>query len=193
MNTSVQRRHRTTILTVAALALALLPFEASIGKTLKVGDEAPDFLGRDIHGKSIRLADYRGKVVIVSFWASWCEPCRKELPVLEKVQRAVSPHGLQVLAVNWKEDRDVFRRITKALAEYQLTLLSDSNGRVGDTYGVNAIPHMLLIGKDGRINFINIGYGESVLDEVVDEINKALAVNFSAAPEATSTDGAAPK
>ena len=59
--------------------------------------------------------------------------------------------------MNWKEDRDVFRKINEALADYQLTLLSDPNGRVGDTYGVNGIPHMLLIGKDGRINFINVG------------------------------------
>lgn len=70
---------------------------------IKAGDMAPDSLGRDIDGNEIRLSDYKDKIVIVSFFASWCEPCRKELPMLESLQRAGADRGLQVIAVNWKD------------------------------------------------------------------------------------------
>ena len=178
-------RLRAAFLAIALLSCGAYPLIGQAAKPLQVGDMAPDYVGRDGQGKAVHLSDYRGKVVVLSFWATWCGPCLKELPVLEKVQRAAAPHGLQVLAVNWKEESRLFRKIRSTLAEYQLTLVSDESGRAGASYGVTAIPHMLLVGKDGRITFINIGYGESVLDKVVDEINKALAANFAAEPPAT--------
>ena len=149
---------------------------------LKAGDVAPDFLGRDLEGNDIRLASYAGKVVVVSFFASWCAPCRKELPMLEKLQRAGADKGLQVIAVNWKEERQVFRQLVKLNPDYQLKFVSDARGKAGNAYGVKAIPYMFLIGKDGKIASVTLGYGESVIDKLIPTLNEAM--NASAADPA---------
>jgi peroxiredoxin len=142
---------------------------------LQVGDAPPDVLGKASSGERVKLSDYHGKIVIVSFWASWCAPCRKELSILANLQKAVSRDHLVVLAVNWRQDASVYRQITKTLKDIDLTLISDASGYVGDHYGVNAIPHMFIIGRDGRIAAIHVGYGESEIPILADEINALLA------------------
>jgi peroxiredoxin len=160
----------------ACLAAVLLAASVAHGeKKLAVGDKPPDVLGMDVNGKRVKLSDYPGKILVVSFWASWCGPCKQELPVLENLQRAASKYGLEVLAVNWKEDRQVIRNIRRMSPDLQMHLVSDASGLAGKSYGVTGIPHMILIGRDGLIQFVNIGYGESVVDEIVTEVNKALA------------------
>ncbi len=142
---------------------------------LQVGDTPPDLLGRTASGDHVKLSDYHGRIVIVSFWASWCAPCRKELPILAGIQKKVSRDQLVVFAVNWKESREQYRLITKGLKDVDLTLISDESGYFGDRFGVNAIPHMFIIGRDGHIAAIHLGYGESELPALVKEINALLA------------------
>ena len=133
---------------------------------LKVGDEPPPKLAW--HAK---LSDYRGKIVIVSFWASWCPPCRKELGVLAEIQKQATRDRVVVFAVNFREDARRFREITRALKNVDLTLISDDDGYIGRQYGVQGIPHMVIIGRDGRIAAVHIGYGESEIPVLADEIN----------------------
>jgi thiol-disulfide isomerase/thioredoxin len=150
---------------------------------LKVGDVAPDILGKDIKGDKIRVTSYPGKVLVISFWASWCGPCRKELPMLEQLQRVGADKGLQVVAINWREEPSAFKSIVKHLGEFQLKLVSDSSGKVGSLYGVKGVPHMLLIGKDGKIAMVQIGYGESVIDRLIPAVNEALVHKEAPKPE----------
>jgi thiol-disulfide isomerase/thioredoxin len=124
----------------------------------------------------VRLTDYAGKVVVVSFWASWCGPCREELPVLEKLQQTAGPGKLAVVAVNWQQPGSVVKELKKNVA-LQMTVTSDVTGRAGRNYGVRAIPHMVLVGKDGNIAFINIGYGKSSLQHMLDAVNAALGAS----------------
>lgn len=97
--------------------------------------------------------------------------------MLESLQRIAADKGVQVIAVNWKEDEWAFRKMLKQdkLAGLQMLMLSDADGRAGDKYGVRAIPHLLIIGKDGRISFRHVGYSESSIEGMVSEVNKALA------------------
>src|SRR5579862_4918763 len=139
---------------------------AQAAVNLKVGDEPPPKLAW--HAK---LSDYRGKIVIVSFWASWCPPCRKELGVLAGIQKQATRDRVVVFAVNFREDARRFREITQALKNVDLTLISDDDGYIGRQYGVQGIPHMVIIGRDGRIAAIHIGYGESEIPVLADEIN----------------------
>lgn len=132
---------------------------------LKVGDIPPPI------ARSVNLSDYRGKVVIISFWASWCAPCRKEMSMLAKLQTAATRDKVVVFAVNWQQDPEVFWKIQRALRGVDLTLISDSSGYVGSKYDVDAIPHMVIVGRDGRIAAIHLGYGESALPALIDEIN----------------------
>lgn len=154
-------------LTVAAIFGCM--FVASSGQAavdLKVGDEPPPKLAW--HAK---LSDYRGKIVIVSFWASWCSPCRKELGVLAAIQKQATRDRVVVFSVNWQENARHFQQIRQTLKNVDLTLISDEDGYIGRQYGVKAIPHMVIIGPDGRIAAIHIGYGESEIPVLADEIN----------------------
>jgi thiol-disulfide isomerase/thioredoxin len=163
-----------------SLGLALASTAAHSGE-MKVGDMVPDDLGRDAAGNRVHLSDYRGKLVIVSFWASWCGSCRKELPVLAAIQKKGTRDKIAIFAVNCREGADQFRQIRRALKDFDLTLVSDESGRFGRQYGVNGIPHMVVIGRDGRIAAIHVGYGESEIPVLVDEINSLW--NKPAEPE----------
>lgn len=152
----------------SALVLSVYLLAAAPGyghETLKVGDLPPPI------GRSVNLSDYRGKIVIISFWASWCAPCRKELGTLAKMQAAATRDKVVIFAVNWQQDPEVFWKIQRALRGVDLTLVSDSSGYIGDKYDVDAIPHMVIVGRDGRIAAIHVGYGESALPALIDEIN----------------------
>src|SRR5579864_5393061 len=106
--------------------------------TLKVGDVPPDVFGRSSTDKPIHLGDYRGRLVVVSFWATWCVPCRKELPVLVNLEKKATREKVVVLSVNWKQGREQFREIKKIFEAMHtdVTLISDESGRAGDAYGV---------------------------------------------------------
>jgi peroxiredoxin len=153
------------------VACAVLAFPVYAKQPLQVGDVPPDNLGRASTGGKVKLSDYRGKIVIISFWASWCSPCRKELPVLAAIQKSATRDKIVVFAVNWKESDDQYHAIKRALKDVDLALVSDENGYFGDEYGVKAIPHMIIIGRDGRIAAVHVGYGESEIPTLVREIN----------------------
>lgn len=169
---------------VALLALAGLSFVAtSVDSAAKrdvqifpVGSVPEDELGKDIDGNPIRISDYHGKVVILSFWASWCEPCRKELPVLAGVVKQVGPDHLQVLAVNHRDEVRPFRYVVGVLKDYPIKFMKrDPNAKLARKFGVQGIPRMIIIGRDGKVAADHIGYAEEVIPQLVDELNKLLA------------------
>jgi thiol-disulfide isomerase/thioredoxin len=170
-------RRRSVVGLLAATLLAV--GSAQAGGSLKAGDVPPDSLGKAYTGEKIKLSDYHGKVVVISFWASWCGPCRKELPVLARIQEKATTSKLQVLAVNFGEDyyryREIVKALKPALQEAPMKLISDENKYYGNQYGVKGIPHMVLIGRDGRIAAVHEGYGEGEIPVLVDELNKLLA------------------
>jgi thiol-disulfide isomerase/thioredoxin len=142
---------------------------------LPVGSDPFDDLGKDINGDKIRLSDHRGKVVIVSFWASWCEPCKKELPVLAGVAKRVGPEHMKIIAINFHDDNERFRAVVKILKEYPITMLRDAGSKAARKYDVRAIPRMIVIGRDGKVASDHTGYGEGSLPGFVDELNRLLA------------------
>jgi len=165
-----------------ALLLVVSMLAAPPGYThqkLKVGDIPPQRLGW-----STKLSDYRGKIVVISFWASWCPPCRKEMGMLDRLQRAASRDKLVIFAVNWRESGNVFSHIERALRGSALTLISDQNGIIGSEYDVDAIPHMVIVGRDGRVAAIHVGYTENEIPALIQEINSLwLQAPVSAAPQ----------
>jgi len=165
------------ILCRICLLLCMLPLPTlALADAPRAGDPAPDVdLGSGLDGKPVRVADSNGQVVVLSFWASWCGPCRKELPQLEGLQRVAEQKklGLQVVAVNI-EDRETFRKIAPKLGEMHAKLVNERNKRSAAAYGVKGIPHLVIIGRDGRIVKIHVGYGEKSIDGILSEINAQL-------------------
>ena len=184
-------RGRKTLQRLVALSLlgyAVLALPVYANPPLKAGDVPPDAVGRDSTGKKVKLSDYRDKIVIISFWASWCPSCRQEMSALAAIQRSATRDKLEIFAVNWKENSTKFHAILRALKNVDLTLLSDQDGYFGNEFGVTAIPHMIIIGRDGRIADIHIGYGEGEIPSLVDEINELWTQSSkpAIAPETTA-------
>ncbi|MDP5136412.1 TlpA disulfide reductase family protein [Rheinheimera baltica] len=142
-----------------------------------VGDTPDNYLGMTIQGDDVLLENYQDKVVVVSFWASWCAPCLQEMPVLDAIQQQVGTDAMQVVAVNFKEDKKRYRKLHKVLSEASshLVFTHDERGRIGGAYGVESLPSLFVIGKTGKVALHKIGYGESSIDSIVDVLNAELA------------------
>lgn len=139
-----------------------------------IGELPPTIGLKDRGGNVIDLAALQGKVVVVTFWASWCGPCRRELPMLGKVQEVVGREHLEVVAVNFKEPRRDFNAVIRANKDLDLTYVHDERGIVSDRYGVTALPNMFIIGQDGLIAQTHRGYSENVLQSFMQELLELL-------------------
>ncbi len=107
-------------------------------------------------GPTFRLADARGKVVVLNFWASWCEPCRAEMPSLELLETRFEKDGLIVRAVNFRETDGTIRRFLQQSA-IGLTILRDADGAAARAWQVRIYPTTVVIGRNGRARFSVVG------------------------------------
>lgn len=110
---------------------------------------APDFTLEDLSGKSVSLKDLRGKVIFLNFWATWCIPCRQEMPTMEKLHREFKEHGLEVVAVNFREAKKEVRKFFDELG-LTFTALLDKEGKVSEEYGAWSIPLSYFINRKGE-------------------------------------------
>lgn len=128
------------------------------------GEPAPELALKDLSGVEQKLADYKGKLVVVNFWATWCAPCRKEMPALVRLQKALGPKGVQVIAVT--VDTDSFHdKVVKFAADYQLNF-PVWFGSTADMapFGVDvSLPSTVVVDRDGRI----AGHVSGMIDEAV--------------------------
>lgn len=159
------------------LAMALLPVGAYAG--IKAGDLPPDLLGETPKGEVIRISDHRGKVMVVSFWASWCSQCHRKFPSLDLLQQHVDPGRLRVVMVNFKEHPRVYRDILRNNRKSPVTWTHDPDGVVSRAYGVTAIPHTFLIDKSGRVAMVQRGYSKAATQELFEAIDVVLAEPYS--------------
>lgn len=148
-----------------------------VGRALAVaeGDGAPDIKLTDLSGKPVSLASLKGKVVLVDFWASWCKPCREELPVLEQLHKKYSAEGLAIIGVNVDSDAKTAK---KFLADNKLALsfalANDAQHKVAESYAPPTMPSSYLIGRDGKVRFVHAGFRSSDAKRMEAEIQQLL-------------------
>lgn len=164
---SPTRRH-AVLAALAAPALAL-PWPA---QAVQGGEPAPD-LALPGQPAAVRLADWRGRLVYVDFWASWCGPCRQSFPWMNDLQARLGTRGLQVLGVNLDARREVADRF---LAQHpaHFALAFDPAGDSAKRFGIKAMPSSVLVGTDGRVLFTHAGFREEQRAELETRIAAAL-------------------
>jgi thiol-disulfide isomerase/thioredoxin len=162
----------TAVLAVAPILLIPLSLAAAV----KAGDTPPDYLGKDeISGNAVNLSAYKGKVVVATFWATWCGYCMKELPILERMQGAAGTGSLQVVAVNFHEEDQKYNKVRSAFKQSPMILTYDLDSQISKSYGVKGLPNMFIIDKQGKVAYHHLGYDEDMLDTIVSELNGLFA------------------
>lgn len=122
-----------------------------------IGQQAPQFELRDLDGNRVSLADYRGHVVWINFWATWCRPCKKELPDIAKLYDEKRDAGLVVLAVNVEESADDARAWMEG-AGLSLPVLLDTSGSVYRQFRLQGLPDSFFVGRDGNLAALQYGF-----------------------------------
>ena len=155
---------------VAAMALSL---SAAIAAAVEPGSPAPSFDASTFDNKPIRLADYRGKVVFVDFWASWCSPCRQALPLYDKLSGEFPATDFAVVAVNVDENAADAK---KFMAEHPVkyTIVQNPKGDIPKAFGIDGMPSSYLIDRDGTIRDRHVGFEPKDIDALRGEIAKLI-------------------
>jgi peroxiredoxin len=164
------KRATVVAMLLGALALSSLAY-AGVGK----GQRAPEFALGSLKGQKVALSELRGKVVLIDFWAQWCEPCKKELPQLEKLSKEYAGKGVVILAVNIDKQRENAERMAKQLG-LTLDVLLDPAGSVAASYDLPKMPTSFVVDKKGIVRYVNEGFdGPKDLDrfkQQLDELTK---------------------
>jgi thiol-disulfide isomerase/thioredoxin len=118
--------------------------------TLKEGTKSIDFTLLGLDGKKIALSSFKGKLVFLNFWATWCPPCRAEMPAMERLYQKLKGKGLEILAVDLQEELKSVQNFVKQ-NKLSFTVVLDKDGRMGATYGARSIPTSYIIGRNGDV------------------------------------------
>ena len=183
MNLLSHRQNEMDKIKMKSIVLALLfVFTALIGMVSAqpaiaalpvVGSRAPDFALKSRAGHNVRLSELRGEVVLINFWASWCGPCRQELPLLEQLYQQYREAGFTLLGVNIDENQANAEDMLQRLGVH-FPALFDSDKRVSRLYDVDAMPATLLIDRDGRVRYVHRGYRSGYERKYQEQIRELL-------------------
>ena len=145
---------------------------------VKEGSTAPDFEGKTSKGKEIKLSDYHGKVVLIDFWASWCPPCREEMPALIKFYRNHKDPKFELIAVNIDNDKNNMQHfLNKLFPEPAFPIVVDDSQKIPSLFDIQAMPTTIFIGKKGKIRFWHDGFKESYVADFDSELTQLLKEN----------------
>lgn len=137
-----------------------------IPKLLQVGDVAPDWTLNDSTGKPRTLSQYRGKVVVMDFWATWCGPCKEVMPRMQKLYEKYQDRDVIVFGVNAWEQKDAAAFMQKQRFAYSLLLKGE---QIADSYRVTILPSVYVVGVNGRVIYSHVGVDHRDLNELIEK------------------------
>ena len=154
------------LIAAVMLALSTAPFAAAV-------DTAPDFALKGRDGETLRLSDHRGEVILLNFWASWCGPCRQEMPLLNTINDRYSKLGFSVIGVNVDKDSALADKILKDIP-VDFPVLYDNESVVSQNYNVSAMPTTVIIDRDGKMRYVHLSYKPGMEREYEQQIKELI-------------------
>jgi thiol-disulfide isomerase/thioredoxin len=152
----------------------MLALSASNAFAVSAGDKAPDFNIPRLEEKGmLSLKHYRGKVVYIDFWASWCSPCRKSLPALNLVHTEFHKRGFEVIAINLDEERDDAMTFLKEFPVVYPTAI-DTSSKVPEAYGLVGMPTAYLVDRKGIVQLVHEGFKKTDIEQLRKKIHMLL-------------------
>ncbi len=145
--------NRLSLLLVCFLSFAVVTH----ADAASLKGQAPNFTLKSLGGNNLKLSEMTGNVVLINFWASWCGPCREEMPLLNDLHKKYEPLGFTVLGVNVEEDAKNARGFLKNFP-VDFPVLLDNKNQVSKKYNVIAMPTTVVVDRDGNMRFLHQGY-----------------------------------
>ncbi len=161
----------TTVVAILFLGLLAVPAHA---ERADVGRPAPAFEAVTLDGRPLALAGLKGKVLLIDFWASWCEPCREEFPEFEAMYKELRDRGVEIIAISVDRKRE---NAEAFVAKYPASfpVIHDPNRAIADRYKPRAMPTAYVVDQAGVVRFVHLGYQREYLAKYREEITRLLA------------------
>jgi peroxiredoxin len=153
------------------LLILLACFPAGAAR-VKSGETAPDFALKSVQGENLRLSEYRGQVVLLSIWATWCGRCRDQLPALGQLDQRYRDSGLKVLSIGLDEERE---HLLSADRDNDFPILHDGSKRIARLYDAGKLPMTLLIDRHGEVRHVHQGFRQEDVEQYVAQLEAMLA------------------
>ncbi len=159
------------------ISFAIVAFTFSLFSSPAFAAQAPDFKleGQKQAGQkqAIQLSDYKGKIVYLDFWASWCQPCRKSFGWMNKMQERYGDEGLEIIAINLDDSKDKAKKFLKKLPA-KFNVAFDPKGRTAASYKIKAMPSSFIIDAHGKVVHANLGFHGNDEDKLEAKIRKMI-------------------
>jgi len=164
---------KTIIRLLALTALTAVASLTAAAAALQTGAPAPAFQLNSNSGKPVALADFRGQIVLLNFWASWCGPCRQEMPILEQLNRQYHGKGVTLLGINVEPDSAAAVNWLKA-TPVTFPILFDTDSKVSNLYEVAGMPNTVIIDRKGQVRYIHRGYAAGAENDYLNQIRALI-------------------
>jgi peroxiredoxin len=167
------KRMKVVMLGVLLVAMPGFFAGSSLASSGLTGQEAPDFVLKSASGTNMRLSEYRGNVVMINFWATWCGPCRQEMPLLDDLYSRYERVGFSLLGVNIDDDSSRAMQMAEELG-VSFPVLFDERKEVSKLYQVEAMPVTVLVDREGKVRHVHLGYKPGYEEKYLTEIRSLL-------------------